>query len=369
MADSVRVAQIMGYMNGGGVESVVMNYYRNIDRERLQFDFVVCKGSTMVPRDEIEALGGRVFTMPPYSRVLGYQRELIALLRAQGWRIVHSHINALSVFPLHAAKKAGVPVRIAHSHSTSGKGERAKNALKAVLRTQANRYPTYRLACSRLAGDWLYGKGVDYEILRNAIDLNDFRPDEGDRSQTRAALGIGDGQLLVGHIGRFMEQKNHVFLLEIFKEVLRLRPDAVLALVGEGPLLDVARRKVCELGIEGSVRFLGTRSDAPSLYRAFDVFCLPSLYEGLPMVGVECQASGTPILASDVVTSEAAMTSLMDYESLSSSPEVWALHLVDMRGRAFAPADAEGLSAFDINVAAKRLEELYVRCLKEVGAK
>lgn len=368
MANPVRVAQIMGYMNGGGVESVVMNYYRNIDRERLQFDFVVCRGSTMVPRREIEALGGRVFMIPPYSQVIGYQKELIALFREQGWKITHSHNNALSVFPLRAAKKAGVPVRIAHSHSTSGSSERAKNALKAVLRTQANRYPTHRLACSSLAGDWLYGKDADYKVLRNAIDLNAFRPDEADRFQTRAALGVEGGQLLIGHIGRFMEQKNHALLIEIFREVLRLRPDSVLALVGEGPLLDVARRKARELGIDGSIRFLGTRSDTPSLYRAFDVFCLPSFYEGLPMVGVECQASGTPILASDAVTNEAAMTSLMDFEPLGSSPKAWALHLINMRGRVFAPADAEGLSAFDINVAAKQLEELYETCLKEVGA-
>lgn len=369
MANPVRVAQIMGYMNGGGVESVVMNYYRNIDRERFQFDFVVCKGSTMVPRCEIEALGGRVFMIPPYSQVLGYQRELTALLREQGWKIIHSQNNALSVLPLRAAKKAGVPVRIAHSHSTSGSGERAKNALKAVLKTQANRYPTHRFACSRCAGEWLFGKDADFEVLRNAIDLNDFRPDEGDRSRTRAALGVEEGRLLVGHIGRFMEQKNHAFLLEIFREVLGLRPDAVLALVGEGLLLDATRRRAHELGIDGSVRFLGARSDTPSLYRAFDVFCLPSLYEGLPMVGVECQASGTPILASDVVTNEAAMTSLMDFESLGSSPRVWALHLVDMRGRTFVPADVESLSAFDINVAVKRLEELYVTCLKEAGIK
>ncbi len=359
----------MGYMNGGGVEAVVMNYYRNIDRGRFQFDFVVCEGSCMVPRDEIESLGGRVFMIPAYIHALEYQKTLTALINEQGWRIVHSQNNALCAFPLYAAKKAGVPVRIAHSHSTSGRGETVKNALKAVLKTQSNRYPTHRLACSRLAGDWLYGDGADYEVLRNAIDLSVFCPNEGDRAEMRAALGVREGQLLVGHIGRFMDQKNHAFLLEIFKEVLTLRPDAVLALAGEGPLFDVTKDKAFDLGIAESVRFLGTRSDAPSLYRAFDVFCLPSLYEGLPMVGVECQASGTPILASDAVTREAAMTSLMEFESLGSSPEAWARHLVAMRGRGFATGDAEGLAAFDIKQAAKRLEEFYLTCLEEVGAR
>lgn len=153
MANPIRVAQIVGKMNGGGVEAVVMNYYRHIDRSKVQFDFLVDSDSTLVPREEIESLGGRVFEIPPYQHVIEYQRELLRLFRQEGWKIVHSHINALSVFPLRAAKKAGVPVRIAHSHSTGGKGEYAKNALKTVLKTQANRYPTNKVACSELQGN------------------------------------------------------------------------------------------------------------------------------------------------------------------------------------------------------------------------
>ena len=128
----IRVAQVMGYMDGGGVEQVVMNYYRHVDRSRVQFDFLVDEDSTLVPRDEIESLGGRVFLVPPYQRVVAYQRALVGLFREQGWPIVHSHVNALSVFPLCAAKRAGVPVRIAHSHSTAGRGEPLKNAAKAA---------------------------------------------------------------------------------------------------------------------------------------------------------------------------------------------------------------------------------------------
>ena len=153
----IRVAQIMGYMDGGGVEQVVMNYYRHIDRSRVQFDFLVCEGSGMVPSDEIEALGGRVFMVPGYRRLPRYMAELERLFREERWPIVHSHVNALSVFPLRAAKKAGVPVRIAHSHSTAGKGEPVKNAAKAVLKCFANVYPTHRMACSRYAGEWLFG--------------------------------------------------------------------------------------------------------------------------------------------------------------------------------------------------------------------
>lgn len=188
MVNPIRVAQIVGKMNGGGVEAVVMNYYRHIDRGKVQFDFLVDSDSTLVPRDEIESLGGRVFEIPPYQHVAEYQRELQRLFKQEGWKIVHSHINALSVLPLFAAKKAGVPVRIAHSHSTSGKGEYAKNALKAVLKTQSNRYPTHRFACSGYAGEWLFGKGAEFEVMYNAIDLDRFRFNAEARAQARADL-------------------------------------------------------------------------------------------------------------------------------------------------------------------------------------
>lgn len=153
MTEPVRVAQVVGKMVGGGVEAVVMNYYRHIDHSKVQFDFLVDSDSTLVPRDEIESLGGRVFEIPPYQHVVKYQRELQRLYKQEGWNIVHSHINALSVFPLRAAKKAGVPVRIAHSHSMSGKGEFAKNVVKGFLKLFSTRYPTNLAACTEHAGN------------------------------------------------------------------------------------------------------------------------------------------------------------------------------------------------------------------------
>ncbi len=186
----IRVAQVMGYMDGGGVEQVVMNYYRHIDRSRVQFDFLVCEGSGMVPREEIESMGGRVFMVPPYNQLPRYMRETELLFREERWPIVHSHVNALSVFPLRAAKRAGVPVRIAHSHSTAGKGETAKNAVKSVLKRFSNVYPTHRMACSRYAGEWLFGKGADFEVVYNAIDLSRFLFDAEARAQARADLGL-----------------------------------------------------------------------------------------------------------------------------------------------------------------------------------
>ena len=202
----VRVAHVMGKMVGGGVEAVVMNYYRHIDRSRVQFDFLVDEDSAFVPREEIGSLGGRVFEVPPYQRPFAYARSLESLFADEGWPIVHSHVNALSVFPLRVAARAGVPVRIAHSHSTAGKGEPVKNALKRLLRTQANRYPTHRLACSRYAGEWLFGEGAGFDVLYNAIELDRFPFNAEVRAEARADLGLVGDELAVGHVGRFMAQ-------------------------------------------------------------------------------------------------------------------------------------------------------------------
>lgn len=170
----IRVAEVMGKMLGGGVEAVVMNYYGHVDRPRVQFDLLVGNDSTLVPQGEIESLGGCVFAIPPYQRQLVYQRELVGLFREYCWPIVYSRVNALSVVPLCAAAKAGVRVRIAHSHSTSGRGEHVKNAAKKVLRIFSNVYPTDRFACGRYAGEWLFGHGRSFTVVRNAVDLKQF---------------------------------------------------------------------------------------------------------------------------------------------------------------------------------------------------
>ncbi|MBS6158502.1 MAG: glycosyltransferase family 1 protein [Collinsella sp.] len=308
MTEPIRIAQVVGKMVGGGVEAVVMNYYRHIDRSKVQFDFLVDSDSTLVPREEIESLGGRVFEIPPYQHVVEYQRELQRLFKQEGWKIVHSHINALSVFPLRAAKKAGVPVRIAHSHSTSGKGEYAKNALKAVLKTQSNRYPTHRFACSQFAG---------------AIDLGRFRFNAEARAQARVDLGLVGNQFAIGHVGRFTAQKNHAFLIDVFTEVVKRRDDVVLLLVGTGEAEASVKSLVDERGLTDRVMFLGQRSDVNRLYQAFDAFVLPSLYEGLGLVGVEAQVSGLPCLLSDAITREVDVTGECKFLPIDS-PAVWA---------------------------------------------
>ena len=233
----MRVAQVVGKMNNAGVEAVVMNYYRHIDRSRIQFDFIVDEDSTYIPCEEIESLGGRVFIVPPYQRLVEYIPALVKLFKENQYQIVHSHINTLSVFPLYAAKRAGVPIRIAHNHSTAARGEWKKNILKYTLRPFAKVYATHYAACSKAAGEWLFGKKAmergQVTIFNNAIDLEKFRFNPAMRDEVRKELGI-ENKFVIGHVGRFCYQKNQEFLIDIFAEVYRQNPNAVLLLIGEG---------------------------------------------------------------------------------------------------------------------------------------
>ena len=306
------VAQIMGKWVGGGVESVIMNYYRHLDHSKVQFDFICDEDSTRIPYDEIKKLGGRVFLVPKYQNLPKYLKALEKLFKENQYRIVHSNINTLSVFPLYAAKKAGVPIRISHSHSTSNPKEWKRNLIKNILRPFSKRYATDYFACSELAGRYLFGnKSFDQgkvKIIHNAIDIDKFKFDEVARKKLRKEFGIKDSTIVVGHVGRFVQQKNHTFLVDVFKGYHKKNPDSKLLLVGSGPLEDEIKKKVERLDLKDSVLFLGQRDDINKLYSVMDVFCLPSLYEGLPVVGVESQAAGLPIIFSNGVSHEAIIS-------------------------------------------------------------
>lgn len=364
MAEPIRVCEFVGNMNGGGVEAVVMNYYRHVDRSKVQFDFVVTDSSTIVPREEMESLGARVYTVPAYTKLPQFRKASYELFKQHPeWRIVHAHMNALNVFPLAEAKKAGVPVRISHSHSTAGRGETVKNVAKAILRTQANRYPTHRFACSRFAGEWLFGKSAEFEVMYNAIDLDRFWFSPGVRARVRAELGIAEHVFVIGHVGRFMPQKNQPFLIEAFARLATMRGDAVLVLVGSGADQDKARALAKERGLEDKVLFLGQRDDVADLYQAFDLFALPSLYEGLGLVAVEAQAAGLPCLASNQTPQEVDVTGTCEFLAIVA-PEVWAdaMCAVEPRNDAErAATDCEPFSDYDIVRQGQWLTEKYLR--------
>lgn len=305
------VAQIMGKMNGGGVEAVIMNYYRHIDRSKVQFDFICDEDSTNIPYEEIEKLGGKVILCPPYQKLRKYMKFLEKLFREKKYRIVHSNINTLSVFPLKAAKKAGVPVRIAHSHSTGSPKEFKKNVVKNMLRPFSRKYATDYFACGEAAGRFQFGRRAFRNgkviIIPNAVEVQKFKYDELARKRIRQELKIGDDDFVMGHVGRFVTVKNHDFLVEVFAETQKEIANSKLLLVGQGPLEHKIKEKVDELGLSGKIIFTGQRNDTDKIYSALDVFCLPSLYEGFPVVCVEAQVNGVRTLLSDRISKESVI--------------------------------------------------------------
>lgn len=363
--EPIRIAQIIGKWLGGGVEAVVMNYYRNIDRSKVQFDFICDEDSTNIPYEEIESLGGKVKLIPPYQKLNKYIKELTRILNEGNYKVVHSHINALSVFSLYCAKKAGIPVRIAHSHSTTNKVEWKKNLLKQILKPFSKLYATDYFACTEHAGRWLFGnkeydKGNVY-VLNNAIDLDKFKYDEKIRKEKRKELGIKDNQLVIGHIGRFVAQKNHNFLIDIFNEIHKKNNNNILILAGQGPLMDEIKSKVNNLGLTSNVKFLGQRNDANELYQAFDIFLLPSIYEGLGLVLIEAQCAGNLCFASTEVPKIAKTTDNLEFIPLSASPEDWATEIltkIENHQRKVHTNEIKK-SGYDIKEEAKKLEKKY----------
>lgn len=332
MEEQIRILQVLGRLDRGGAETMIMNLYRHIDRSRFQFDFVIHTRDVCDYTEEVSRLGGRIYSMEPFRMrtLFSYRRQWRRFFREHPeYRIIHGHVRSTAALYLSEAKKAGL-VTIVHSHNTSsGRGFSAlvKNILQYPLRFLADEL----LACSKRAGIWLYGKRACHSsyfyILKNGIEPEAFRFSENVRNQMRIAMAKeSDRQnaLVFLHIGRMEEQKNHTFLLRIFAAILRKNAAAKLWLCGEGPLAQKLKEQAQAAGIADRVCFLGIREDIPALMAAADAVVFPSLFEGLPVTLVEAQAAGLPILMSDVVTDEVVITDLVQTLPLSASEEKWA---------------------------------------------
>ena len=356
-----RVLQIVTTMNRGGLETMLMNYYRHIDCDLVQFDFLEHRADESDYDDEIERLGGRIYRLPalnPFSP--SYRKALNSFFEEhKEYRVVHSHLDCMSAIPLSAAKKAGVPVGIAHAHN-SGQDHDIKYLLKLIYKMRIPYAATHLFACSRSAGEWMFGN-VSFEVMPNAIDTGRFAFSEETRQKTREVLGVGD-RLAVGHVGRFYYPKNHAFLLRVFRDVLKVNKDSVLILAGDGPLRPEIEKAAEDYGIKDRVLFLGLREDITELLSAMDVFVFPSHYEGLPVTLVEAQTSGLPCLVSDRVPGEAALTGLVSSMSLDESPEKWAEKALEMSSiPRRSGAGAVRAAGYDIQSAAKMLQSFYLR--------
>lgn len=366
MSEPIQVLHVVTHMNRGGLETMLMNYYRNIDRSRLQFDFLVHREKRADYDDEIESLGGRIYRLPPLNPFdIKYRKQLQQFFFDHPkYKIVHSHIDCMSAIPLKAAKKAGVPVRIAHSHSIS-QDKDVKYLLKLFYKGFIAKNATHLMACGQQAGEWMYGKR-NFHILNNAIDAKQYSFDHETYCAERAELGVRPDDVLVGHVGRFSPPKNHDFLIDVFAECVNMKPKAKLILVGDGNLRPGIEEKVRRLGLEASVIFTGVRSDVAKLMQAMDVFVFPSIYEGLPLTVVEAQAAGLPCLISDAVPIECKKTDLVQQIPLSEGAQAWAAAVMHVAGTQRRDTYKEiKAGGYDIIENARKLQCFYERATVE----
>lgn len=329
MGEPIRILHVLGNLNIGGAESRIMDLYRNCDRNVLQFDFAVHTGKHTYYEEEVKTLGGRIYRLPRFRfwNYFSYKKAWQRLFREHSeFRAVHGHMTSTAAIYLPVAKRAGIPITVAHARS-AGVDPGLKGRLTLFLRKNLKTKTDYCFACSRLAAEAVFGKEAlkadQVMILPNTIQGKLYRYDEAKRNEMRHRLGVSD-QFVIGHVGRFHPCKNHSYLLEIFSAFRKLHPRTVLLLLGEGGQMDAVRKKAETLGISEDVRFLGNHARIQDYYQAFDTFVFPSYYEGMPGSVVEAQAAGLPCLVSDRVTKEVVFTDLVTFLDIEAPAEQWA---------------------------------------------
>lgn len=376
MEKKIKVIHITEKLQAGGIENFIMNIYRNINREKFHFDFLVTRNENEFFEDEISKLGGKKFVIDcdknenVFMRVLKESKEIEKFLKNNKYDVVHIHSGTpLRVFYLRAAKRAGVKKRIYHSHSAEVKGPHKALKLKKILFNIFKRffefYGTDFLACSNWAAKWMYTnkmiKNNKVSVINNGIDTNKFKYNKKTRNEYRKILSIEDKTKAICHIGRFNHQKNHTFLIDIFKELSVLDEDFYLYLLGEGELKCEIEEKVKRLHLEKKVKFLGVRNDVDSVMQAMDLLLLPSNYEGLPVVAIEAQASGLPIVCSNTVTDELCITNNVTMISLKLNPSEWAYKIINIF-KMFKRTDTSEYiikNGYDIKNTVKKIESIY----------
>lgn len=361
----IKVLHIVTYMGRGGLESMIMNYYRNIDRNKIQFDFLVHRDFEADYDREIENMGGRIYRMPrlnPFSKK--YMSELSKFFDShKEYNIVHCHLDCMAGIPLKVAKAKGIPVRIAHAHS-SNQTKDYKYLIKLYFKRNISHYANMLFACGQEAGNWMFN-GNEFYILNNAIEAKNYIYSKNKKLEMRSSLGIPNDAMVIGHVGRFATPKNHNFIIDIFSEIIKYEQQSYLLLVGDGELRKSIENKAKELGIYNRVIFTGLRADVPNLLQAMDIFLFPSLYEGLPVSVVEAQASGLPCLISNMVPLECKKTDLVYQVHLEESTRYWAdmaINLLKKHKRINTFLQIKD-NNFDIGENAKWLESFYEKCL------
>lgn len=367
LENPIRVLHVVTIMNRAGLETMLMNYYRHIDRKAVQFDFLVHRAEKGDYDDEIQRLGGRIHyfdpitikTMPKYA-----QKMASFLSNHPEYEIVHSHLDALSALPLNGARLAGVQTRIAHSHN-NGFDIDYKLPMRYFMKSLIPRTATHLFACSHEAGRFMFGRYRNITIIRNAIDGTQFEFNQRTRTTVRSELKIEDN-FVIGHVGRFTRQKNHTFLIRLFADFKNKIPNSKLVLVGVGETQESAKQLSRILDIEKDVLFLGSRDDVSDVMQAMDFFVLPSLYEGLGIVAIEAQATGLPCLVSERVPNETKLSKHYSALSLKNGHTNWADYIASA-SRVHARRESINIGDYEIINACESLQKFYTRKQKRTA--
>lgn len=328
----IKIAYILGKLHSGGKKNLVMEYYRHMDTSKVRIDFICDSDSNSIPEDEVISLGGKVFRVTPYEHIFQNMREMREIFRKEQYDVIHAWDSMMNLFPLVVAKQEGIKVRISESLSMANKHEK-KTLIKYALRPFSHIAANYYMACGVDCGVFQFGRKAyeqgKIEIYKTVINAMSNAFDKELRNDTRKKFGWED-KTIYGFIGRFMPQKNPLFIIDIFNEIQKQQDNAHLVLIGFGDLESRMMERVRMYGITNKVENLGRREDIKQFYNAFDAFLLPSLYEGLPVVGLESQSCGLPIFFSTEITPEAKACDMAHYLSLRTDASKWAREIIQV---------------------------------------
>lgn len=391
MSNPIIVLHVVGRLDIGGAESRIMDMYRHIDREKVQFHFVQHTTDRCAFEDEVESLGGKVYHVPRFNvkNYFAYKKAWEDFFQTHSEiKVVHGHMTSTAAIYLPIAKKAGGVITIAHARS-AGVDPGVKGYLTRFLRRDLYKRCDYRFTCSKIAGDSVFGdqnlEQKRAQFIPNAIDVDKFAFDNETRNKIRYELGITD-KFVIGHVGRFSHMKNHKYMLQIMEQCIKIEkekklPETVLMFLGDGELKEEIMEQAVSMGLSSRVLFMGNKKDVYRYYQVMDYFLLPSLYEGLPGTAIEAQASGLPGIISDTVTDEAVVTDLLQMRSIKEDPLLWAGEImkVNQNNKSAGEFVEEGSNiaereikkrggyaelvkqaSFDVKEQAKKMQEFYL---------
>lgn len=367
MQKPIRIVHNIASLHLGGSQAFVMNMYRNIDRSKVQFDFVVTPETKEGFYDEITNLGGKIFSCPRYKGTnhIQYNKWWDDFFNEHPeYKVIHGHVRSTASIYLKIAKRHGL-VTIAHSHSTSN-GNGISAIVKRIMQLPIRKQADYLFACSDKAGKWLYGEKAitqqNYYMIPNGVDLKRFKFDVNKRNQMRMTLGIKEDMMILGHIGRLSTPKNHKFLLNVFNQYHKINSNSKLLLVGDGELFDSIKQHINKLDINDAVIMTGSKQNTEDYYQIMDIFLFPSLWEGLPVSVVEAQANGLQCIISDVITHDVDLTALIQYLPLDEKLWLGAIAEAHKKKRiGLTSEDRVRLQPFDAITVANKLQEFYLK--------